>query len=320
MRKLIGLIVSLILIAAIYWRIDRDALILTLRDADGWWLAGSLGMIVPLMAVTAWRLRLLMPHPERLSLAEAMRLTLIAAVLNMVLPSKMGDLVKAYAVADRCGVSGSLALSLAVFEKAWDMASLLAWCALALLIFPGDAAPLRLLGVVIGIFLVLTILLLTPGFFPRLVFRLARWVLPQKFSLRLINLETAWHEVVGYAWRQRQIWLVIVSSIVLWFFHLAQIWGFAHALLAPVPFIANLALAPLVILAGLLPFTLAGVGTRDAAIIVLYAPYMPPAVAAGLGILCTMRYVIPAIMGIPFIGAYAKTVQSLKASRVTKGS
>ena len=86
------------------------------------------------------------------------------------------------------------------------------------------------------------------------------------------------------------------------------------------PFIANLALAPLVILAGLLPFTLAGVGTRDAAIIVLYAPYMPPAVAAGLGILCTMRYVIPAIMGIPFIGAYAKTVQSLKASRVTKGS
>lgn len=320
MRKLIGLTVSLILIGAIYWRIDRDALWLTLRDADGWWLIGSLGMIIPLMAMTAWRLRLLMPHPERLSLAEAMRLTLIAAVLNMVLPSKMGDLVKAYAVADRCGVSGSLALSLAVFEKAWDMASLLAWCAVALLIFPGDAAPLRLLGGVISILLVMTVLLLTPGPFPKTIFRLAHTILPQKLSPRLVNLESAWHAVVGYAWRQRQIWFVIVSSIVLWFFHLAQIWGFAQALSAPVPFVANLALAPLVILAGLLPFTLAGVGTRDAAIIVLYAPYMSPAVAAGLGILCTMRYVIPALMGIPFIGTYAKTVRSLRASRVTEGS
>ncbi len=318
MRKLIGLTISLILIGAIYWRIDRDALWITLRDANVWWLIGSLGMIIPLMTVTAWRLRLLMPHPEKLSLAEAVRLTLIAAVLNMVLPSKMGDLVKAYAVADRCGVSGSLALSLAVFEKAWDMASLLAWCAVALLIFPGDAVSLRLVGGVISILLILTILLLTPGPFPRTIFRMARLILPRRLSPRLISLEAAWHEVVGYAWCHRQIWLVIFSSIVLWFFHLAQIWAFAHALLAPVPFVANLALAPLVILAGLLPFTLAGVGTRDAAIIVLYAPYMPPAVAAGLGILCTMRYVIPALMGIPFIGAYVKTVRSLRASRVTE--
>ncbi|MEZ5647523.1 MAG: lysylphosphatidylglycerol synthase transmembrane domain-containing protein [Alphaproteobacteria bacterium] len=315
MRKLIGLGVSLILLGVIYWRIDRDALWLTLENAQKWWLVGSLGMIIPLMAMTAWRLRLLMPHPEKLSLGEAMRLTLIAAVLNMILPSKMGDIVKAYAVADWCGVSGSLALSLAVYEKAWDMAALLAWCVLALAIFPGDAAPLRLLGIAIGVLLVLTLLLLSPGPFPRLMFRVGYWILPQRFHVRLLKLETSWHAVVEYAWRQRQIWVVILSSIVLWFFHLAQIWGFAAALSAPVPFMVNLALAPLVILAGLLPFTLAGVGTRDAAIIFLYAPYMPPAVAAGLGILCTMRYVIPAIMGIPFINAYAKTIRSLREPR-----
>jgi hypothetical protein len=50
----------------------------------------------------------------------------------MVLPSKMGDIAKAYFMRDRGHLEGSLALSLVVFEKACDMLSLLLWCVFGL--------------------------------------------------------------------------------------------------------------------------------------------------------------------------------------------
>ncbi len=97
--------------------------------------------------------------------------------------------------------------------------------------------------------------------------------------------------------------LVCVTSVFIWFLHLLQIWMFILALRAQTPFLANLALAPLAILAGLLPLTLAGIGTRDAALIFFYRPYLDAPTAVALGILCTMRYVLPAIGGIPFFSA-----------------
>jgi uncharacterized membrane protein YbhN (UPF0104 family) len=65
-----------------------------------------------------------------------------------------------------------------------------------------------------------------------------------------------------------------------------------------------MAFATLGILAGLLPLTMAGIGSRDAVIIHFYSAYMSPGAAAVLGVLATLRYVIPAIAGLPFIGNY----------------
>ncbi|MEE9195587.1 MAG: UPF0104 family protein, partial [Alphaproteobacteria bacterium] len=101
----------------------------------------------------------------------------------------------------------------------------------------------------------------------------------------------------------------MAGSVVIWFLHLLQIWIFILALGAWTPFLANLALAPLAILAGLLPLTLAGIGTRDAMLILFYAPYMAAPSGAALGILCTLRYVLPALAGLPFLGQYLGAVR-----------
>jgi hypothetical protein len=54
----------------------------------------------------------------------------------------------------------------------------------------------------------------------------------------------------------------------------------------------------------LFPLTFAGVGTRDAALVLFYAPYFASPTAAALGLLCTARYILPAIGGLPFAGGY----------------
>jgi uncharacterized membrane protein YbhN (UPF0104 family) len=108
-----------------------------------------------------------------------------------------------------------------------------------------------------------------------------------------------------YFWADRGRLLRIAStSVFLWFLHLLQIWLFILALKAWTPFVTNLGLAPLALLGGLLPLTFAGIGTRDAAIVVFYHPYFGAPTAAALGLLCTARYLLPALGGLPFLGHY----------------
>ena len=56
-----------------------------------------------------------------------------------------------------------------------------------------------------------------------------------------------------------------------------------------------------------MPFTFAGIGTRDAAFVFIYSSYFTAATGAALGVLATMRYVIPAFFGIPFLYRYVDT-------------
>ena len=109
----------------------------------------------------------------------------------------------------------------------------------------------------------------------------------------------------SHFWRDKiQLTKIWLTSIFIWFLHLLQIWFFILALKAWTPLLINLALAPLAILVGLLPLTFAGVGTRDAAILLFYQPYLSAPTAAALGLLFTLRYLLPAIGGLPFLGQY----------------
>jgi uncharacterized protein (TIRG00374 family) len=313
MKRLISITISLIILAVIYTKIDFPGLIQVFKNCDRWWMAISLGMVVPLTLFTAWRLQQLMPTGSRLGFGEANRLILAASVLNMVLPSKMGDIAKAYFMKQRGHLDGTLSLSLVVFEKACDLLSLLLWCVFGLLLYPHKDALFWTMtgGVVLG--LVIGVFLLASRKFAHLFFLVAKKFAPKKLRSKLEKLQMSWGEMHEYFWRDKAQLLKITGiSVFIWFLHLLQIWFFILALKAWTPFLANLALSPLAILAGLLPLTFAGVGTRDAALILFYQPYFDAPTAAALGLLCTSRYLLPAIGGLPFLGQYLAAVRNLR--------
>lgn len=95
--------------------------------------------------------------------------------------------------------------------------------------------------------------------------------------------------------------LAVGTSLVIWLMHFIQIWFFILALGLKVPFDVNMALTPLAIFIGLLPMTLAGIGTCDAAPIYFYLPYFSAAGSTALGLLCTLRYPIPALIVVSII-------------------
>jgi uncharacterized protein (TIRG00374 family) len=326
LKRLVSLIISLLILAIIYWKIDVRGLLQVLQTCNSKWLAISLGMVVPITMITSWRLQQLMPTrsrlqpndaptPPLLGFGEANRLILVASVLNMVLPSKMGDIAKAYFMRERGHLSGSLSLSLVIFEKACDMLALLLWCAFGLVLYPQRDWLFEVLTVSVMSGLLLGGLLLSSRTVARGFFVLGQALTPPSLQRQLATLQTAWHEMHAYFWHDPwQVLKITVTSVVIWFLHLLQIWLFILTLHGWAPFVANLALAPLALLAGLLPLTFAGVGTRDAALLLFYQPFLSPATAAALGVLCTSRYVLPAVAGLPFLRPSLATLQRLHPS------
>jgi hypothetical protein len=334
MKRLLSIFISLVLLGILYWKIDFSKLLPVLAGSDPLWMVVSLAMVVPLTLATAWRLQQLMPRAGLLGFGEANRLILVASVLNLVLPSKMGDIAKAWFMRDRGQLPGSLALSLVVFEKACDMLSLLLWCvfglawvklsgAVALDAFSlggwlpgarGEAIFWLAFASVAGS-LGLGLLLLGSKGFASFFFALAGKIAPGKIGTKFASLADAWAEMHAYFWGSKaRLAKVALTSIGIWFLHLLQVWLFILALRAACPFFANLALSPLAILAGLLPLTFAGVGTRDAALVIFYAPYFAAPTGAALGLLCTARYILPAIGGLPFAGPYLTAAKSMRKS------
>ena len=269
-------------------------------------------MVIPITLATSWRLQQLVPQ-RSLELLEANRLILGASVLNMVLPSKMGDIAKAYFMSDRLNISPSLALAISIFEKACDLLSLLLWCVFGLLLYPAKDYLFWIMTTVVTVGLALGLLMLGSRQFADFWFHLIIESVPKSFQQKLQKMQSSWREMHRYFWgNKRQLLIVTTTSVFIWLLHLLQIWLFILALKATVPFVVSLALSPLSILAGLLPLTFAGIGTRDAAIIYFYQDYLQEATAAALGILCTSRYFIPAVIGLPFLRQMLEAVSSRK--------
>lgn len=313
MKRLISIIVSLTILAVIYWKIDVKSLLEVFKNSHPGWMVASLGMVVPLTLFTSWRLQQLMPPGKPMGFGEANRLILVASVLNLVLPSKMGDIAKAWFMKERGNMQGGLALSLVVFEKSCDMLSLLLWCVFGLFLYPEKDALFWIMTAGVTSGLILGSLLIGSRGFASFFFSLATRFAPGKIGSKIGKLGESWAEMHHYFWSNKgKLITVAATSIFIWFLHLLQIWLFILALRAWCPFVTNLALSPLAILAGLLPLTFAGVGTRDAALVMFYAPFFPAPTAAALGLLCTARYVLPAIGGIPFAGEYLRRTKNLK--------
>ncbi|NJP12542.1 MAG: hypothetical protein HC866_26290 [Leptolyngbyaceae cyanobacterium RU_5_1] len=73
MKRLISIFISLLILVVIYWKIDVRGLLQVFQNCNGWWMGISLGMVVPITMITAWRLQQLMPGEGRRVKGEGAR-------------------------------------------------------------------------------------------------------------------------------------------------------------------------------------------------------------------------------------------------------
>ena len=313
MRITITAIISLAILGVIYWQIDLGSLRRALSMADWRYFGLAVILTFPLTAMSAWRLSFLAPAQAKLSYFQSLNLTLMASVLNVILPSKLGDLARFYALTRKGHLRPANALTLVVFEKAWDVLALLFWCSLGLVIIASTSTFYWLVSVAVLIVAFVGVLMVSSFTFAEVCFSTAISLAPGHLPDKIATLQEAWLDTLVQFWSdKRNAAIVIIGSVILWLLHICQIWLFVFALNHTIPFASNAAMASLSIFVGLLPFTFAGIGTRDVALIFFYQPFLAAPVAAALGLFCTLRYLLPALIGLPFLGQYLATARRIK--------
>ncbi len=238
----------------------------------------------PLLSAWRWK-RIMDGLGHSLPLGQAFTLIMACWPLSTFTPSKGSDLAKAYFL--RGSVPVSIVLGSVLAERLLDVLTLLAFCFLGSLSFGwvrlAQVSGAILLAGVVAVAALLTLRLPLPE---RLRPKVDRMLLALRLLLRQPVL----------------LFVVLLLTSGNWLASVLQTWLFFHALHDPVPFGVLLAALPAAIFVGLLPITLMGMGTRDAALIRLLVLHAVAPVTLGVGLLYSFSgYWLPGIVGLPFL-------------------
>jgi glycosyltransferase 2 family protein len=258
-------------------------------------------LLLALVTLSAVRLKLLAAATNlNVRLRTATEATFAGDTLNLVLPANMGDFARATMLRTPDG-SVIPAVNLSIYEKLIDVFAVFVWGAIATVALH-PALNLSTVGVVtVAGILLLFLLWSGPA---RILLHLKRQIALKSLGLVETLLE-GWIGMIEGLWKQPKLIVTILFlSLTIWAGHFAQIGVMTWALGVEGPWVKLAAILPLVILAGLAPFTLAGVGTRDAAIVILLGPAIGFDKAAALGVLFWLRYLVPGLAGLVLIFPY----------------
>lgn len=303
---------SMAILGAIYVHIDLRAMAEKLWRADPFCLGTALICFLPQMLVGTTRWWLMGQGWAHVSWAESLRMVMAGKALNALLPSKLGEMSKAYFLREHAPDALAKGVPAVLMEKILDLAGLCSWMLLGAAIAPSGSQAMTAAWIIsLGVIGVTTLILLVP--MERLMWRPTGN--SRGIRRRIEELIAGWAWLLT-RWRAKKAVLAGVTSLslLLWGLHLLQIYLFFPSLNQSIELGPVLAYVPLSLLVGLLPISLAGMGTRDTALILLFAPYVDGATMAGIGILCTMRYWADTLMGVPFLHHY--TLKIVKKQQV----
>ena len=219
-----------------------------------------------------------------------------ALPLTSITPAKAGDVIKAYYLKEK--VPSDKTIGAVVAERTFDILSLVLLSLIGMLFrqrYELASIAFIILVCIIAIFI------------------LAR--LTSSFHLSIIK--DSWNEKIQnlilplrlLTRHKTAFCLVFFYSLLIWFISIVQTLTFFYALGLDIPLLFTVANIPIAIFIGLIPVTLGGMGTRDAAIIFLFSEFASPEKLLGVGILFSIfRYWLLSLIGIPFMRKMVKNV------------
>lgn len=233
-----------LLLLVMLWRVGPERCWSVVRGADPFWFLGACALSIPALAVKAWRWQeIVRAIGGKFSFGESMGVYAAGMLAGAVTPGKIGDLAKAPLLAAR-GVPLSDGIVVSLLDRILDGAVLLALGLGGILTLP--ALPGRgAIAVAAGAAMACTAA-------AALVFRGA-------FSRTL--------RLAGPRW-----WIVIVATTIAALApYFGSAWCCAKALglsLSAVDVVSGSSVAAVL---AILPVSVAGIGTRDAAFVLLFA-------------------------------------------------
>lgn len=265
-KILVQVVVSLGVLAYLLWQIDLAKTIDLIGDADGLLLLAALAIFVATTWAMAWRWQLLLASKGiREPLGWLTKLYFVGYAAGQVLPTGVGgDAVRIVEHSRRRPDAKGEAAAAVLIERVLGAAGTLVMVAFGLVIAIGRYDDIEYLIAIEAVFL----LVVAGGFvllFSKRAARYLAWLAPLASKLRLEragrSVYTALH---GYREQPRTLFVVLAITVCLQIVRCVAIWLCGEAVGVEVSPLVYVILGPLLFLVMMVPFTINGLGVREA--------------------------------------------------------
>jgi uncharacterized membrane protein YbhN (UPF0104 family) len=312
-------VVGLILLIVLLLQLDVGALLVALRDIDVCLLIWAVLLNVPMLVVKTVRWKaVLRTQGVDYAISKAALAYVGSIYLGLVTPGRVGEFAKALHVSQDCDIPIGRSLASALVDRLFDLYALLVVGGTALLLLSAERVYFTVL--LVSVVLLLTsplVLLLHDGAFgcvrvwgSRLrllepLFSPGSWFLELREGLLQLTLSC--------------LWIASGLTVVAYVLFFSQCYLLALALGIPAGFFPISFSVALGSLATLLPISISGLGTREAAIVAyLGTAGVPEEVALGFSLtVFATFYLAGGLMGA--ISWWIKPVEVRQLSRMTRG-
>lgn len=301
-KRAISLGISLIIVVAIYSRVDFVALGKIIISVQPVYLFLALTLLGTHFLLSGWRWRVMAGPDCPFSFSESTRFIIACSPLNVIFPVKTGSFGKAFFMKEKGYAELKPSIAMALYEKFTDLAALSLIFVFSFLLMPGvNILTLAVLAAA-SFFLIFYFWIHLANL--NSFMQKALWKKYAKIKIVKILYEglcTAFGYLLRTKGQKTRLWLVNLISVIIWLNSIIQFVFFFKMFRFQVPVSAIFLNIPCAIFIGLLPISISGIGTRDAAIIYLFRGILSYNEAVSIGILSVLRYVIPALIGLPFL-------------------
>lgn len=232
-------------------------------------LALALALLKPVICAARWFM-VLLGMGQRVGFVKALLAVCAGYPINLFTPSMSGDFFRAWAL--RREIRWTHTVGSIAVERLIDLSVLAFIGTLGALSLELNSQALiagcMLLGI-IGVFFILTKI------------SIAGWPIPEKIKNKVSEMLNA---VELVAQRPKYLLLTLLISLIQWLLVVVGVTLVCYGLGYPIDFFIMAGSVPLAIFVGLIPVTIGGMGTRDAALIMLLAGSLPSDIALLLGI------------------------------------
>jgi glycosyltransferase 2 family protein len=327
---LIGLIVSVALLAWVLHKINLREVWEYAQHANGWLLLLTVTVATVTFPVRAlrWQLILRDAHGNRLPFVPLWHATAIGFMANNLLPARAGEVVRAYVASRQVQVRFSTALVSIVVERVFDGLVLLALMAVAIAApsFPVHAAvggrSLSAIAassaVLFAVILLIALLVANrPTFWLALVERLARRALPARIADRIVRTSDGIVAGLLPLKNPARFLGVVLWSVVLWLKNAAAFAICFKAFGLDVPLEAAFLLQGIIGFGVAVPSTPGFIGVFEAAALVTLGFY---GVDSSLAASYALTYHVTTFIPITLLGFWSLSRLHLRLREVRKAA
>lgn len=285
----------------------------TIQTGNYWWLIPAVAVYFVAVLARTWRWHYLLRPIKPISMHNLWPVVVIGYMGNNIYPFRIGEILRAYVLKRKEQVSISVSIATILVERIFDGLVMLIFVFVALPFAPGLPGWLRQTVILASIaFFGALLVFLVMASQPAISRKLYRWVFetfaPASLQPKLIGFADRFLEGLGSLSSPLDVFMVFVTSVVVWLLETVKYWFVMHAFNFTVSFFALMLMNGVVNLATTLPSAPGYIGTFDGpGIEVLKVFGVDPTIAAAYTLVLHAALWLP----ITLLGLYYMVKESL---------